>query len=271
MLLCDDDDVVVEVVTTLLERRGYRVIAARSGKEALDLAAAQCPDVILLDLMMPGISGWTTTEALKERPQTTDIPVVILSALTPQEREAPMPDVAGWIYKPIDEATLLRALDDALTAPRGDVTRVAIVEDDLDLIEVMIALFEGQGIETFHAHTAAAAVELIPRVEPDLVVLDLMLPDGDGFEVADVLRRHDRLRTLPLVVYAARDLNHSERERLRLGETEFLVKGRISPQEFEQRVVGLLERITGGSAAMPEELAGNAAAALGARAHALGR
>jgi len=97
-----------------------------------------------------------------------------------------------------------------------------------------------------------------------------MLPDGDGFEVADALRRHDRLRTLPLVVYTARDLNHWERERLRLGETEFLVKGRISPQEFGQRVVGLLERVTGGSAARPEELAGNGAAALKARALALG-
>jgi len=63
-------------------------------------------------------------------------------------------------------------LDNALTTSRGDVTRVAFIEDDLDLIEVMTALFEGQGIETFHAHTAAAAVELIPRVEPDLVVLD---------------------------------------------------------------------------------------------------
>ena len=271
VLVCDDDDIVIEVVTTLLEPRGYRLIAARSGKEALDLAAAERPDVILLDLLMPGISGWTTIAALKERPQTTDIPIVILSALTPQEREAPLPDVADWVDKPIDAGTLLDALDNALTTPRGDVTRVAIVEDDLDLVEVMSALFEGKGIETFHAHTAAAAVELIPRVQPDLVVLDLMLPDGDGFEVAAALRRHDGLGALPLVVYTARDLSHWERERLRLGETEFLVKGRVSPQDFEQRVVGLLERITGGSTTMPQELDGDGAAALGARAHALGR
>ena len=220
------------------------MIAARSGKEALDLAAAERPDVILLDLLMPGISGWTTTAALKDRPETRGIPIVILSALT-QEREAPVAHLAGWVEKPIDEATLLAALDAVIGERRSDVRRVAIVEDDLDLVEVMSALFDGHGIESFHAQTASAAVELIPRVEPDLLVLDLVLPDGDGFEVATALRRHPRLRALPLMIYSARDLNASERERLRLGDTEFLVKGRISPQDFEQRVVGLLERGAG--------------------------
>ena len=271
VLVCDDDDVVVEVVTALLEQRGCRVISAGSGKEALDLAAAERPDVILLDLLMPGISGWTATAALKERPETSDIPIVILSALTPQEREAPVPDIAGWVAKPVDEANLIRALDSALTAPHGDLTRVAIVEDDLDLVEVISALLEIQGIEIFHAQTAAEAVELIPRVEPDLLVLDVMLPDGDGFEVAATLRRHTRLRALPLVVYSARDLNASERERLRLGETEFLVKGRISPQDFEQRVVAVLERIGGGSDRMPGDLDADGAEAIEDRVPALGR
>ena len=247
VLVCDDDAVVVEVVTALLEQRGCRVISAGSGKEALDLAVAERPDVILLDLLMPGISGWTTTVALKERPETRDIPIVIFSALTPQEREAPVPDIADWVTKPIDEATLTRALDHALSTPQGDLARVAIVEDDLDLVEVISALFEVQGIETFNAQTAGEAVELIPRVQPDLLVLDVKLPDSDGFEVVAALRRHTRLGTLPLVVYTARDLNASERERLRLGETEFLVKGRISPQDVEQQVVALLERIGGRS------------------------
>ena len=80
---------------------------------------------------------------------------------------------------------------------------------------------------------------------PDLLVLDIGLPEADGFEVVDWLRRHERLSALPMIVYTARELDEGDRERLRLGRTtEFLTKGRISPQDFEARVMALLARLT---------------------------
>jgi DNA-binding response OmpR family regulator len=121
---------------------------------------------------------------------------------------------------------------------------VLIVEDDLDLARVLVGLFERRGIEVFHAGTGKAAIELSERVQPDLLVLDLVLPEGDGFSVVDWLRRNDKLRSVPLVVYTAKDLNAEEREKLKLGHTEFITKSRMTLPQFEERIFRLLDALT---------------------------
>ena len=98
-------------------------------------------------------------------------------------------------------------------------------------------------VDLSHARTGQEAIEGCKRWRPDLLVLDLILPDGDGFLVADWLRQYDQLRQVPLVVYSAKDLDAEERERLQLGHTEFFTKGRITPKEFEHRVMSLLARL----------------------------
>jgi DNA-binding response OmpR family regulator len=119
------------------------------------------------------------------------------------------------------------------------------VEDDRDLATILRATFERHGIETYHAADGREAIELSQQVLPDLLVLDLGLPEPDGFQVVDWLRRHERLSALPVVVYTARELDAADRERLQLGAgTEFLTKGRITPQDFEQHVMRLLGRLT---------------------------
>ena len=244
VLLCDDDPAVVEVVGTLLAQRGYRVIEAGSGAQALERAISERPDAILLDLLMPGMSGWETAAALKQRPETSEIPIVILSVLSQAEAEAPSVPVVDWVEKPLDEAALFQALERAVN-PRSEPFKVLVVEDDPDLAAILTATFEHHGVKTFHAATGLEAIELSQQVMPDLLVLDIGLPEADGFEVVDWLRRHQRLSALPVVVYTAKDLDETDRQRLRLGETtEFLAKGRITPKDFEQRVMGLLAHLT---------------------------
>jgi DNA-binding response OmpR family regulator len=122
---------------------------------------------------------------------------------------------------------------------------VLVVEDDQDLAGVLTATFQRNGIRTFHASDGATAIELSQRELPDLLVLDLGLPEVSGYEVVEWLRHHERLQALPMVVYTARDLNESDRERLKLGSsTEFMTKGRISPADFERRVMALLRQLT---------------------------
>jgi PAS domain S-box-containing protein len=118
--------------------------------------------------------------------------------------------------------------------------RVLLVEDDLDLAGVISASFERLGLETLHAVSGTAAIELAQRTTPDLIVLDLIVPGLDGFGVVDWLKDHDLLRRVPLVVYTAIETTPSQRERLTLGPTEFLTKSRVTPEEFERRVVHLL-------------------------------
>jgi CheY-like chemotaxis protein len=244
ILVCDDDASVVVVVGAILESRGYRVIPAHSGEQALERAIAERPDAILLDLLMPGMSGWETAAALSEHPDTREVPILILSVLSQAEAQAPSAPVVDWIEKPLDEAALFAALERAVS-PRGEPFKVLIVEDDRDLAATLTATFERHGVATFWAADGREAIELSQQVLPDLVVLDVGLPEADGFQVVDWLRRHERLSTLPMVVYTARELDEADRERLRLdASTEFLTKGRITPQDFEQRVMGLLGRLT---------------------------
>lgn len=240
ILVCDDDPSVRTVVQAILEQGGYRAITVASGQEAVLEAAQQHPDAILLNLMMPEMNGWETLAALKAQAKTKDIPVTILSGLLPDA--SPHPGVSDWIVKPPDERSLFQALGRALTG-RDRSIKVLIVEDEIDLARVLIAMFERYGIETFHAQTGREAIQLSQDIIPDLLVLDLFVPEGDGFVIVDWLRQHNRLCQVPLVVYSAKDLNDTDRERLKLGQTLFLTKGRIQPEEFERRVIGLLNRI----------------------------
>ena len=245
VLVCDDDASVRTVVQAMLERQGYRVLSVASGHEAVEQSVAQPPDVILLNLMMPGMDGWETLAVLKQQTQTQAIPVIILSGLLPNAREAPHPDVSDWIVKPPEPRILRQVLERAL-ANQNQTIKVLIVEDDLDLAQVLTTMFSRHRIETFHAQTGREAIQLSQRIIPDLLVLDLALPEYNGFAVVDWLRQHNRLCQVPLVVYTAQDLDETDRQRLKLGQTLFLTKGRITSQEFEQRAIDLLNRMIRG-------------------------
>ncbi|HEY9638936.1 MAG TPA: GAF domain-containing protein [Coleofasciculaceae cyanobacterium] len=243
ILLCDDDPSIRVVVQAMLERQHYRVLTVASGQEAVEQSVKQPPDVILLNLMMPEMDGWDTLAILKQQPTTQNIPVIILSGLFPDARKTPHPGVSDWVVKPTNQQFLSQALERALSK-QSQVIKVLVIEDDPELAEVLMTFFSRHDMQTCHASTGREAIQLSQRIMPDLLVLDLVLPDRDGFAVVDWLRQHNRLCQVPLIVYTARDLSTSDRERLKLGETLFLTKGRITPQEFERQVVDLLNRIT---------------------------
>jgi len=240
VLVCDDDEIVLEVVGAMLSEHGYRPVPVSSGEEALTRAAAEQPQAILLDLLMPGLTGWDTAAALGERPETRDIPIVILSVFPRQETDTPSGEVVGWVEKPLEERSLFAELDRALEARPASASCVLVVEDDDDLAGVLCAMFDRRGLHTARAASSREAIEMSRRLEPDLLVLDLLLPDGDGYEVVRALRGHDKLRHAPTVIYSACELDASRREGLRLGRTHFVTKGSVTPEDFEQRVIDLL-------------------------------
>jgi PAS domain S-box-containing protein len=242
ILVCDDDPSVLEVVEEILRGWGYRSVGVTDGEAAVREAVRLHPDAILLDMMMPGMTGSDTLQALRRRPDTRAIPVVILSALKPMPRVQRAREVVDWVEKPFEEQGLLHALEEAVSV-RWKPRRVLLVEDDPDLARVLLEVFGRHGIEALHAPTGVDAVEQVRRTAPDLLVLDLGLPHGDGYWVVESLRGDEALAGIPVVVYTARELEEEDRERLRLGHTEFLTKGRVSPDEFERRVVSLLNRI----------------------------
>nr|WP_272955429.1 response regulator [Pedococcus badiiscoriae] len=242
VLVCDDDPDVVEVLAAMLEANGYSTLRAHSGPEALALAADQAPSLVLIDLRMPGMSGWETIAELQANPATADIPIIILSALAPDDMAVPA--ASSWLTKPIDQQALMASLRRALGA--GATTSVLIVEDDEDLAEVLQMFFTDHGVHARVAHTGAQALALSRQVPPDLLVLDLGLPDIDGYAVVEAMRREDRLRSLPLLVYTGSQLSPDDKRRLLLGETRFVTKSGDSA-DFARKVISLLRKVTSDS------------------------
>jgi PAS domain S-box-containing protein len=243
IMICDDESQTRGELKALLEQKNYRVITAASGEEAITLALSEHPNAILLDLAMPGLDGWQVMAVLKEHPETHKIPIIICSIFTPEDVCQPPGEFDDWVCKPVEETSLFESLRQVL-ANASKKLRVLVVEDDVELAELLVTLLKTHHIETWIAKTGREAIHLSQELKPDLLILDLILPEGDGFRVVDWLQQHNQLYNIPLVVYSAKDLDEPERNRLKLGDTEFLSKGRVTVQEFEQKVMTLLQQIT---------------------------
>ena len=241
--VCDDDSASRDILNYFLKERGYDVRGIASGQELLRAVAERKPDAILLDLFMPDMNGWETLARLKSEPHAADVPVIVVSVLSPDETGATGLDLAGWVQKPLDEKALAGVVDRAFRQANRR-PRLMLVEDDEDLASIIIASFERYGIETIHARDGKQAIEMARGIEPDLLILDLILPGLDGYAVVDWLKDHEVWRGLPLIVYSATEPSPSQRERLRLGHTEFMTKSRVAPEEFEKRIVALLDTLT---------------------------
>ncbi len=245
ILLCDDDSSIRAVVGEHLRRRGYVVLEAGNGLEAIARAATTQVSAILLDLSMPGLTGWETLQRLKNSPETSSIPVVILSVLAPMRRAGELlSDIKpeGWVTKPFNENILLAELSRVLHTGDGP-AHLLLVEDDHDLAGVLVAGFSDAQVRVDHASTYSEAVLHCRRSRPDLLILDLTLPDGDGFTLVDWLRRQPELETLPLVVYSGREISDTERSQLRLGPTQFLTKAKVQPEEVEELVFKMVQNL----------------------------
>lgn len=243
VLVCDDDSRTRYTLQNMLQQQNYGVVSVGSGQEAVEQAVRQQPDAIVLDLVMPGVNGWEVMTSLKQHTATKNIPIVVCSVCSPGINPH-QEEFANWVVKPLDEALLLQSIEQVLVQSDRHSVRILLVEDDPDLAQLLITVFEERGVEIFLAKTGREAIQFSQQINPDLLILDLVLPDGNGFDVAQWLSQHNYLHKLPLVVYSARELDNIERDRLKLGQTEFLTKGRVSTQELEQRVMKLLQDIT---------------------------
>ena len=256
ILVCDDDPGIRVVVAEQLRQHGYDILEASSGDEVLAIAqrhtapangnrksaSTQAISAILLDLYMPGLSGWETLEKLRNTPATAAIPVVVLSVIPPTDRPAQAASSQGWVQKPFSENLLLAEIGRVLRTRDGS-GHILLVEHDQDFAQMILAGFQKTGVRIDHATTLQQAVDRCLLGAPDLLILDLTLPDGDGFSLVDWLRRQPGLAALPLVVYSGREISEVEMFKLRLGPTEFLNKANVQPQEVEQLVLAMVQRL----------------------------
>ena len=250
ILVVDDEASVRHIVAEHIRHQGYKVIEADSGQAALQTAEHQQIEAILLDLYMPGLTGWETIERLRSNPLTASIPVVVLSVLSPatmtNSRTPLIGKAQGWVQKPFNPGILLAELGRVLHRGTGP-ARILLVEDDADLATVVLSSFGEEVGESRlridHAPSLNEAVRFCETHPPELLVLDLNLPDGSGFALVNWLRRQPNLRNLPLVVYSGREVSPDEMEQLRLGPTQFLTKARVQPKEIENLVLAMVHHL----------------------------
>ncbi len=236
-----------------LIRHGYRVIETSTVEETL-AAAHKGVEAILLDTSLDGMNGWEILPLLRRLRPDARTPIVLLSMDKRQDPTALPGDAEGWVSNRLSEDALLGELGRVLCGP-GENARILIVEDDVDLARVIGEVFSRELIEVKLAHTLQEALDACFTFQPHLLVLDIGLPDGDGFNVVDWLRKHENLARLPLVIYSGRDLSPDDCRKLTLGPTQFLAKARVQPQQLEALVLTMLrDSRNAEEAAIPQEV-----------------
>jgi len=241
ILVVDDDQTVREVMERHLAREGYTVVTASGGHEGLRLARELHPAAITLDVIMPDLDGWTVLAAIKGDPELADIPVILMSIVDEKNRGYSLGAI-DYMVKPVDR----ERLSGVLRKICGAVGRRVLLVDDDDLARRAMRLaLEDDEWEVDEAENGRVALERLGEKRPDIIMLDLMMPEMDGFEFLIELRADPGWRDIPVLVVTAKDLSAEERNRLNGDVQRVLQKGGSDLDELLREIGRILPRSTG--------------------------
>jgi signal transduction histidine kinase/CheY-like chemotaxis protein/HAMP domain-containing protein len=233
VLVVDDDATARELIADQLKAEGFSVATAAGGLEGLKLAKDLRPIAITLDVMMPDLDGWSVLAALRQDPELAEIPVIMITILDEHRRGVAL-GAAGYLTKPIDRERLHRMVS-RFRAPARP-TRILLVDDDKDQRERLRGWLEGEQWAVQETANGREALTRLQAEKPDVILLDLMMPEMDGFAVVASLQKEPRWRDIPVIVITARDLDAKDRERLNSGVQSVLVKETFRPAELVERI-----------------------------------
>ena len=225
VLVVEDEWSARQLLVHYLTDAGYRTATAGTGKEAIALALALKPDAITLDIRLPDSDGLLILAQLKMRPDTHDIPVVVVSVTDRNEVGLTL-GVAEWLVKPVDRNDLLAALEKSMrdmlpAAPR----RVLVVDDEQTAVEYLRDLLTEQGYQVLAANGGRTGIALALSKRPDAIILDLVMPGVNGFDVVHALRADPEAQAIPILVLSAKELTGAERQHLRSSVQAIVAKG----------------------------------------------
>jgi PAS domain S-box-containing protein len=229
VLVIDDDPTVHELMRRFLLKEGYRVAVAASGREGLAAAKTLRPHAITLDVLMPDMDGWTVLRDLKADAELSDTPVIMVTMVDDKNRGYAL-GASHFLTKPIDRETLVSLLrQQPSVAEEGP---VLIVDDDPDTRQMIRRTLEREGYAVREAANGRTALEVAGRERPRLILLDLMMPEMDGFEFVFELRRLELGRSVPIVVLTAKELDDGDHQRLNGGVQRVLQKASYSRESL---------------------------------------
>jgi signal transduction histidine kinase/CheY-like chemotaxis protein len=212
VVVVEDDRRSFDLLRVYLEAAGARVVSARDGEEGLDTVRRLNPAGVILDILLPGIDGWDVLAQLKADPGTAAIPVIVVSMLDERGRGFAL-GAAEYLVKPVGKDQLLAALYRAAAVPERKHTVLAIDDDPL-AIELVRASLEPEGWTVLGAATGQEGLALIREQQPSAVLLDLLMPGMDGFEVVEALRADPDTKSVPVVILTSKSMTQQDKERL---------------------------------------------------------
>ncbi len=238
VLVIDDDRATRDLMAQTLRREGYRAITAADGDEGIALARKQRPAIITLDVVMPGKDGWSILGEIKADPDLADIPVVMVTILDDSNLGYAL-GASEFVTKPVDRARLAAVL--AKVRPAALPGSVLVVEDDAVTREMLGRILRRDGWGVAEARNGREALERLAGSRPDLILLDLMMPEMDGFEFVEHLRRDGSGGRIPIVVVTAKEITEEDRRRLNHSVERILQKGAYTQQEVVKVIRDLVE------------------------------
>jgi adenylate cyclase len=239
VLVIDDDATVRNLMRRYLSREGFDVVTAGGGREGLEFARELHPSVITLDVFMPDLDGWSVLQEIKHDAELNRVPVIIMTIADEKQKGFTL-GAAGYLTKPVDRAQLAELLNrfkSPTTTPR-----VLVVEDNVTDREMMRRLLVGEGWEVAVAVNGREALDCLKSDHPDLVLLDLMMPEMDGFEFLAEFRKDSKFASTPVIVVTAADLSPADRRRLKGGVEYILEKAAFNRQDFLRQIRNLIGR-----------------------------
>lgn len=212
VVVVEDDRRSFDLLRAYLEAADIRVVGARDGEEGLDTVRRLNPAGVILDIFLPGVDGWEVLAQLKADPGTAAIPVIVVSMLDERGRGSAL-GAAEYLVKPVGKEQLLAAVHRAVAMPERKHTVVAIDDDPL-AIELVRASLEPRGWTVLGAATGPEGLALIRERQPSVVLLDLLMPGMDGFEVVEALRADPGTKSVPVVILTSKSMSQQDKERL---------------------------------------------------------
>jgi two-component system cell cycle response regulator len=240
VLLVDDDRDLAGLLSARLQSRSIHVVTAASGSEAMKIIEHQAPDLVILDVMMPGLSGHDVLKRLKYDSRFSLIPVVMLSA-APEADGAETAKRLGaidYIAKPFEADTLIAHLEKLLDAARF---HVLITDNDDMLLDLLREKFRQRGFRVSTQNDGREAWDFIFKTMPDLVILDRMMPGMDGIAVLKNMRTEPETKNIPVIVLSARKEERDIQIGLQFGAQEYVTKP-CDPEDLLNRSLALLQK-----------------------------
>ncbi len=242
ILVIDDDPMVHHLLRKKTDKLGYQMITANNGQEGLRLAHEHHPSAILLDIVMPQMDGWDVLSVLKNDHELAAIPVIMLSLLEDKTLGYSL-GATDYLVKPINYERFMAVLhkhhlDAKTSAP------VMVVEDDNSIREMMGRILKNAGWQVDLAENGLIALEHLKQNLPALILLDLMMPEMDGFEFVSILRQEPSYADIPVVVLTAKDITTEDRQRLHSGVETIFQKGAYSQEKLLTEIEQVLISVT---------------------------